>query len=650
MQYYQKQTSLFKFLTFFTLIWFLVAACSIEEIDPDITDPDSGMQEEPTPAEVLTGRFIDSEVAGLTFKTPTKTGLTNANGEFSYLEGEEIEFSVGSLPIGTAIAKDIITPIDLIPESTVNTKQVKNIAALLQTLDSDGNPDNGISISTQTLQNISVDEIDYEKSIVNILSKIVEEVNTNTNENLTVVLPEIAAKHLARNVEGSYEIEDNNQYHLIPFVEHWWSYGAPNRFYWVHYTDESGKILESYQYRKFTNRLVTKTTYLTYNSDGLVTEYEIEDFFFFRNRKVTARYEYDENNIIKRDHRIQENSPNISYEFTFDEEWKTTDVKRIDENEQLLDTAVRTYDENGNRISNTITYTNGNPVLKTISNYLENGNFESTESFKDNESFRNRTFTYRENNSLEKSTSTIQIDDGQGGINIVMFEYEYDMMEFRSWSKFTNAQGAVTIRTFESGVITSDKNFSPEGILFSEIYYVNGIINLSKRYDSETGVLLDETSYNEMGQQLLTKFYTLEGELNQTFEYTYNDFDKVEKSVSYLYIDGEPSLFQTTIYRYDINQNIERVDYYDEFDTLRSYELYEYNTDNSYQIYFYENETLNRIDFYDQNDNYIRTEYPNAINNKMTSQRKGLTKPKWFLPNSHTAGVEEEQNMSGAID
>ena len=97
------------------------------------------------------GIFEDSPVAGLFYETATQSGFTNSAGEFEYLPTETIAFSIGGIVLGSAAASEVITPLTLVAGATdANHPEVTNIVRLLMTLDSDGNPDNGISISTET--------------------------------------------------------------------------------------------------------------------------------------------------------------------------------------------------------------------------------------------------------------------------------------------------------------------------------------------------------------------------------------------------------------------------------------------------------------------------------------------------------------------
>lgn len=96
----------------------------------------------------LSGVFVDSVVAGLTYSTATLSGVTDANGVFRYAAGETVTFSIGGIIIGSALGASSITPLDLVSSAaSVSDEQVLNIARFLQTLDDNGDPEDGITIS-----------------------------------------------------------------------------------------------------------------------------------------------------------------------------------------------------------------------------------------------------------------------------------------------------------------------------------------------------------------------------------------------------------------------------------------------------------------------------------------------------------------------
>ena len=108
--------------------------------------PTAPLAPEPTP-EVLSGVFLDSEVTGLSFETTTQNGSTDADGAFSYIENEQITFSIGDIQLPTITASSIITPLTIFDTDDINHIGVVNLARLLQSLDTDGIAENGIEIS-----------------------------------------------------------------------------------------------------------------------------------------------------------------------------------------------------------------------------------------------------------------------------------------------------------------------------------------------------------------------------------------------------------------------------------------------------------------------------------------------------------------------
>ena len=98
------------------------------------------------PTTVSTGVLVDSAVTGIGYKTATQSGITNAKGEYSFLSGETVTFFVGNIQFPPVVAKGIVTPLDIAQTTDINNQVVSNILVLLQSLDEDGNPSNGITI------------------------------------------------------------------------------------------------------------------------------------------------------------------------------------------------------------------------------------------------------------------------------------------------------------------------------------------------------------------------------------------------------------------------------------------------------------------------------------------------------------------------
>ncbi len=83
------------------------------------------------------GRLIDTPVQGVRYESGSVSGITGDLGEFRYEAGNPIRFFIGDIALGEAVTgKAVITPLDLVPNGTIDTPAVVNIARLLQSLDS----------------------------------------------------------------------------------------------------------------------------------------------------------------------------------------------------------------------------------------------------------------------------------------------------------------------------------------------------------------------------------------------------------------------------------------------------------------------------------------------------------------------------------
>ncbi len=106
----------------------------------------------PTPAApVLTGQFLDGPVQGLGFRTATLSGDTDAQGRFSYRAGESVTFSIGGMDLPAVQAAAVVTPLEVAGSASLNDARVVNLLVLLQSLDEDRNPSNGIQIPEEAV-------------------------------------------------------------------------------------------------------------------------------------------------------------------------------------------------------------------------------------------------------------------------------------------------------------------------------------------------------------------------------------------------------------------------------------------------------------------------------------------------------------------
>jgi hypothetical protein len=100
-------------------------------------------------ATTATGQFKDNNTSGLAYISGAQSGVTATDGSFTYEVGQPVTFKIGGVTVGSISAgKSTVTPLDLATAGTSATANVTNRVRFLMMLDSDGNPANGINISS----------------------------------------------------------------------------------------------------------------------------------------------------------------------------------------------------------------------------------------------------------------------------------------------------------------------------------------------------------------------------------------------------------------------------------------------------------------------------------------------------------------------
>lgn len=149
------------------------------------------------------GVFVDSAVIGISYTTSPGglTGVTNEDGEYNFEEGDTVVFSIGDLDLPAVTAKGIVTPLDLAGTDDINNPTVVNIARLLQSLDADGDPSNGITIpaaaaavAAQVDFSLAVEAFAASEAVANLVAN-------SGSVTTTIISQEDALDHLADSIE-----------------------------------------------------------------------------------------------------------------------------------------------------------------------------------------------------------------------------------------------------------------------------------------------------------------------------------------------------------------------------------------------------------------------------------------------------------------
>ncbi len=98
------------------------------------------------------GVFVDAPVEGIAYRMSSgESGQTDSSGRFYYREGATATFSVDGVTLPPVAAKAEVTPLDMVGATTPDDPRAVALARFLQTLDADGNPDNGIRVDRSRL-------------------------------------------------------------------------------------------------------------------------------------------------------------------------------------------------------------------------------------------------------------------------------------------------------------------------------------------------------------------------------------------------------------------------------------------------------------------------------------------------------------------
>lgn len=110
------------------------------------------------------GIFVDSPVEGLGYSLNGVIEQTDSSGRFRYLWDDaastadsKTRFYLGRLFVGEVTGRAIVTPVELFNASSSRDPRVVNFLRLLQTLDTDNEPDNGIALGADIAQHFTSD-------------------------------------------------------------------------------------------------------------------------------------------------------------------------------------------------------------------------------------------------------------------------------------------------------------------------------------------------------------------------------------------------------------------------------------------------------------------------------------------------------------
>ena len=118
-----------------------------------------GGGDDPAPT---TGVFLDSAVEGLEVAAGSAARTrTNAQVEFSCMQGDTVSFSIGGVALGSTACAAVVTPLQLAGVGEAKDARVVNRLLALQLLDEDNDPSNGIRITEAVRTALAGSKLDF---------------------------------------------------------------------------------------------------------------------------------------------------------------------------------------------------------------------------------------------------------------------------------------------------------------------------------------------------------------------------------------------------------------------------------------------------------------------------------------------------------
>ena len=173
---------------------------------------------------VLTGKFVPNTVANVAYSTSSGlVGNTDASGSYAYRAGDTVKFSIGKIVLGQGTAAALITPINLVSGATdFDNANVVKILQVLQTLDNDLDPSNGINIASAVVARLAA--LISEKNIKDITDLAADVIAPAFASGAPALTTAAAAKLHFADTLGA--LEASNQFAKFPGISNFVIGGA----------------------------------------------------------------------------------------------------------------------------------------------------------------------------------------------------------------------------------------------------------------------------------------------------------------------------------------------------------------------------------------------------------------------------------------
>jgi hypothetical protein len=153
----------------------------------------------------ISGLLLDAPISGVRYTSTSNSGTTSSTGSYTCKDGEVVSFSLSLMSLGSIICRSVVTPVELITGgkksyldlanlTSTESDKVNKLLVILQMMDTDSNPNNGITADIYKLYGLdiivsntykyNIDEVVSDNTIFNTFkSGIIDTVRANSDAN-----------------------------------------------------------------------------------------------------------------------------------------------------------------------------------------------------------------------------------------------------------------------------------------------------------------------------------------------------------------------------------------------------------------------------------------------------------------------------------
>lgn len=160
------------------------------------------------------GVFVDSATSGLDYidLESNMRGTTDEQGNFVCLPNHRIQFLVGDVVLGDALCSPVAGPLDISSNGVYSVQGIA-IGQLLQTIDNDKNPENGIEITDEVKQRLKGQSFDFADKVT-----FNTELNSWAQSNADVVGTKVVSYEESYNhMNGTYRAATKEAENSCPY-------------------------------------------------------------------------------------------------------------------------------------------------------------------------------------------------------------------------------------------------------------------------------------------------------------------------------------------------------------------------------------------------------------------------------------------------